>query len=152
LSYVHALLSAGKEWIAERVNLEDSDFRNIVGSGMVILDTMEELGMEKHYRSVEKLERDSTGLVVPKIVPAIAEDQEIARVTNLTLLKTAGKYRGIGTGEVLQLLKGIPQLVEQSQSGMPFTLTNAIPSMDSKEEHFENIRKSKLFDYPALIL
>ena len=152
LSYIHAVLSQGQEWVAGVAEEKALVNKSLIESLMVILDTMEELGMEKFYKSVEKLTTDSEGVVVPVIVPVSDEQLEIARVTNSVLVTTAESYLGILPEEILEMLGREGWLREQSKSGLPITLKAAIPSMDSKEEHFKNIRASKLFDYPNLII
>lgn len=152
LSYVHAILSNGKEWLAEKAEGEGFVDNSLVGEVMVLLDTMEELGMEKFYQSVENLSLSSEGSVVPLIVPVSDEELEIAKVTNAVIQETAAKYDGIQPEEVAGLLRTIAWLIEKSIEGFPFTLTSPIPSMDSKGEHFAKIKISNLFDCPKLII
>jgi hypothetical protein len=54
--------------------------------------------------------------------------------------------------ETKLMFENVPWLIEQSKKGFPFTLTSAIPSMDSKETHFAKIKQSGLFDYAKLII
>jgi len=143
LSFVHAVLSDGNEWIAE--NVENTNL-------MVLLDTMEELGMEKFYKSVEHLKLDSDGIVKPVLVPVSPQEFEIASITNQVIIHTAAKYSELNNCEVKNMLNNIGTLTAFSKNGFPLTLSDAIPSMDSKEEHFNNIKNSKLFDYPLLKL
>ena len=152
LSYVHAILSDGKEWIAEVAEAQGSVKTSQINKLMVLLDTMEELGMEKFYKSVEDLQVDEDGIVRPVIVPVSDEEHEIASVTNKIVAQTAIIYAKITSKEVKLMLDKVPNLVEYAQKGYPFTLTESIPPMDSKEEHFKAIRESKLFDYPDLLL
>jgi|GEM_PF-5618024 len=151
-SYVHAVLSGGNQWVAERAEGQGLVETSQINDLMVLLDTMEELGMEKAYKCVEHLELGRDGAVEPVLVPSSAEESEIARVTNGVIKETASQYANITASEVRALLNNVPFLVEHSQEGLPFTLAEPIPSMDSKEKHFDNIRKSKLFDYPNLSL
>lgn len=152
LSYVHAVLSGGKEWVAEKAEAQGLVQTSQIGNLMVLLDTMEELGMEKFYESVEHLQVNKEGAVSPVLVPVSTEETEIARVTNEIVSKTAPKYADITADEVKLLLDKVPWLVSNSQGGLPLTLTEPIPPMNSKEEHFDMIRKSELFDYPNLLL
>lgn len=152
LSFVHAVLSDGKQWVAQ--DAEDSGLvsRAQINGLMVLLDTMEELGMEKFYQSVEQLQVGPTGKIEPVFMPVSGEDLEVATVTNQVITDTAPLYVDLTPGEVKAMLANIPVLVKYSQQGFPFTLSAAIPSMDSKDAHFESIRTSKLFDYPLLEL
>ena len=152
ISYVHAVLSDGKEWIAEVAEAQGLVEVSEINGLMVLLDTIEELGMEKFYQGVERLQVNENGLVEPIIVPVSDEEREIASVTNKVIAETAFIYRNITPGEVKLMLGRVPCLVEYAQQGFPLTLTEPIPSMDSKEEHFSAVRKSKLFDYPDLLL
>ena len=152
LSYVHAILSGGEEWVAENAETQGLVKSLQVFELMVLLDTMEELGMEKFYESVEQLQVSKDGIVCPVIVPVSTEETEIAQVTNEVVSKTASQYANITSSEVKLLLDKVPWLVTNSQEGLPFTLVAPIPPMDSKEEHFTAIRNSKLFNYPNLML
>jgi hypothetical protein len=152
LSYVHAVLSDGKEWLAEKAETQELVNSVQINGLMVLLDTMEELGMEKFYQSVEHLQIDESGVVIPVIVPVSAEDVETANLTNEIIAQTALKYADLTPDEVKTMLDNIPNLVSISKCGIPLTLTEPIPPMDSKEEHYKHIRESGLFDYPELIL
>lgn len=152
LSYVHAVLSGGKEWLAENAEESEQVDVGLISEMMVILDTMEELGMQGFYQSVEELELDNNGTVVPAIVASSQEEQEIAKVTNRAIEFTAAEYQNVPDTQIAAMLQKIPWLVEKSQKGFPFTLSEPIPSMDSKEEHFTKIRDSELFDYLPLTL
>ncbi len=152
LSYVHAVLSNGEEWVAEAAELQSLVNTSQVNGLMVLLDTMEELGMEKFYKSVENLQIDEDGIVRPVLIPVSEEEYEIASVTNKILAETAVKYTLITPYDVKLMLDKVPWLVECSHKSFPFTLTEPIPSMDSKEVHFKAVKDSKLFDYPNLQL
>lgn len=153
ISYTHAVLSDGNEWIAEVAEKDGLDgFQGLIGYMMTVLDTMEELGMERHYKSVEELYVDSSGMVCPVIVATTSEEVEVAVVTNTVVKDTAAAYADITSAEIRNLLEKVPWLIEQSKKGFPFTLTEPIPPMDSKEAHYAQIRASELFDYPSLIL
>lgn len=152
LSFAHAILSHGTTW-----NAENASEMNLVTSQeehelMVLLDTMEELGMEKAYKSVEQLTYDENGLVVPVIETVSDEDYEVYRSTNTIIDSTACQYSDLAPEEIETMLLNIGWLVQISRQGFPFTLTSSIPSMDSKETHFAKIRNSNVFDYPNLII
>lgn len=152
LSYVHAVLSGGKCWLAEK-----SEELAWVDSGqveklMVLVDTLEEFGMQNGYRSVEKLRKSKSGAVVGEIAFNGDETRQLAYATNMAVYNTTKLYYGVGQGEIRGLLERVPWLVEKSKTGLPLTLEAAIPSMDSKEEHFARIRRAGVFDYPELVL
>ena len=100
LSYVHAVLSEGQGWIAENAEAQGLVEASQVLGLMVLLDTMEELGMEKFYESVEQLKVGKDGEVEPVIVPVSAEETEIARATNEVVDQTAFQYANITSNEV----------------------------------------------------
>ena len=152
ISFVHGILSNNQEWVAEEAEAKGLVDGSFIGGLMVLLDTMEELGMEKHYQSVEKLATDAEGKVIPVIVPGSPRETEIARVTCEVIKTSAKEYQTISPDEVKKILYDVPKLVRYSESGLPFTLTEAIPSMNSKEKFFESIRSSMIFDYPLLQL
>jgi hypothetical protein len=152
LSFVHAVLSNGKEWVAENAEALGMVNKSQIVGLMVLLDTMEELGMEKFYQSVENLMVDEEGLVKPVKMAVSEAEFEIATCTNQVITDTAPLYSNMPLDTVIKMLDDIPKLVKCSKDGFPFTLTEAIPSMDSKEEHFASVRNSKLFDYPKLII
>jgi hypothetical protein len=152
LSYIHAILSDGKEWIAEKAEGDGLVDKENISDLMVLLDTMEELGMENYFKSVEELQLDKNGTVVPNIIPSSDKEQEIAFVTNQVICQTAQLYKNISVDEIKLMLNKIKILENISKEGFPFTFTSTIPSMDSKEEHYNKIKKLNLFDYPKLIL
>ncbi len=150
LSFVHAILSNGQEWLAENAEAFGLVSKSQVAGLMVLLDTMEELGMEKFYQSVENLMIDKDGLVKPVKMTVSDEELEVAIATNQVIKDTASLYEKMPLETLVQMLGDVPKLVECSVAGYPFTLTKAIPSMDSREEHFKSVRSLKLFDYPKL--
>lgn len=152
LSFVHAVLSKGKEWVAENAEASGVVNKSQIVDLMILLDTMEELGMEKFYHSVEKLMVGEDGLVKPVKMAVSEAELEIATWTNQVIRDTAPLYSNMPLDMVTKMLDDVPKLVKCSKGGFPFTLTKAIPPMDSKEEHFDSIRNSKLFDYPKLII
>jgi hypothetical protein len=152
LSYVHAVLSQGQCWQAEEAEAKGLVNQSLIDQTMVILDTMEELGMQNIYKSVEHLKENKGGIIRPVIVPVTSEEAEIARVTNEAVLRTAKLYSSMTVKDIFKLLDNIPWLIQQSKQGLPLTLQGPIPSMDSKGEHYLKIRSSGLFDYPALKL
>lgn len=152
LSFVHAILSNGQEWVAEVAEEGGLVDLELARAFMVILDTMEELGMEKFYQSVEDLGVDDNGKVIPVIVPASEKELSIAQATNQVIKDSALKYTGLSPSYMLEMVKKVPWLTKQSTNGFPFTLTSPIPSMDSKKEHYNKVRNSGLFNYPKLII
>jgi hypothetical protein len=153
LSYVHALLSGGNEWVAEKAESAGLVDAIQIAQLMVLLDSMEEFGMQNIYQTITKLKLNGSGKVEPVINTVDEKTLEIARATNQAIAHTSGKYLGVETGELsLGLLGSIPTLVTLSQQGYPFTLTAPIPPMDNKEAHFANIRAAQVFSYPKLIL
>lgn len=152
LSYIHGLLSSAQEWQAEIAEAKGLVDPSQIASLMVLLDTIEELGMEKFFQSVNALAMDADGQVIPVINPSSAKEVEVAYATNEVIKLTASQYLDQKPEEVKQLLTKIPWLVAKSQQGFPFTLKTSIPSMDSQEEHFTKIRESGLFAYPKLVL
>ncbi len=152
LSYVHAVLSGGREWIAEKAEVGGLVESSQISPIMALVDTMEELGMQNLYQSVEHLQVGENGLVEPVIVPVSDEKYEIARVTNDVIKNTVPVYKDIAPEEVRLMLKKVPWLIEQACRGFPLILTEPIPSMDSKEKHFMRVRKARLFDCPKLLL
>ncbi len=147
VSFLHGVLSGGQEWIAEEADVD----QKVVRDFMVMLDSMEELGMEKAHQSVEELE-NVNGVIQPVIVPVSGRDLAIYHATNSAIIQTTPQYADMSTHQILQLLHNLPWLIEQSRQGMSFTLQSAIPPMDSMEEHFAKIRQSGLFHYPKLLL
>lgn len=152
LSYVHAVLSGGKEWLAEVTEAKGLVDPQQIAELMVLLDSLEELGMQNFCQMVEKLKLGEEGKVEPVISKVSSKQQAIACATNQAVRLTAKQYAGIGTRTVADLLEKVPQIVQLSKQGWPFTLKQPIPPMDSKEEHFKAVRASQLFDYPNLIL
>jgi hypothetical protein len=150
LSFVHAVLSNGKEWVAENAESFGLVSKSQITGLMVLLDTMEELGMEKFYQSVENLMIDKDGLVKSVKLAVSEEELEIAIATNQVIKDTAPLYEKIPLETLVQMLGDVPKLVKCSSDGYPFTLTEAIPPMNSKEEHFKLVRSSKLFGCPKL--
>lgn len=148
LSFVHAILSKGESWIAEEAEskgLVDSD---LIKKLMVFVDSLEEFGMQNFYHSVEKLQMLSTEKVVPVIMKQTQEVWSLAYASNMAVKNSASEYTDITAVELGDMLRKIPWLVEQSKLGLPLTLESEIPPMDSKEDHYQKIRESKVFDYP----
>lgn len=152
MSFVHAVLSGGASWVAEDAEKHSGFPAQTAEDVMVLLDTMEELGMEKFFQSVEELTIDESGIVVPVIRPVNDKDHEIAVATNHVIKATAGQYEHFGAEGAQQLLSHVGDLVALSQQGFPITLSQPIPSMDNKAEHYKKVRESGLFDYPELVL
>ena len=153
LSYVHGLLSGGKEWVAEQAEMESLVDSNLIANLMILLDSLEEFGMQNVHQSVGKLQLTPEGWVEPVILPVEDKFLEIARATNTAIKQTAVKYLAIDTESLSTLLlNSFGKIVALSKTGYPFTLTRPIPPMDNKEEHFSLIRQLKLLDYPRLIL
>lgn len=153
LSYVHALLSGGAEWVAEKTEWAGLVDADEVAQLMVLLDSLEEFGMQNIYQSVSQLRLNGSGRVEPVIEPVGARVLEIAKATNLAVGQTAAQYSALDSEELgLQLLSVVPQLIKLSQEGYPFMLTAPIPPMDNKEEHFARIRDTQVFSYPRLVL
>jgi len=152
LSYVHAVLSGGQEWLAEAAEAGGLVEPQQIGKLMVLLDSLEEMGMQNFCQSVSHLTIGTTGLVEPAIVGVNPKMAAIACASNRAMGITAAQYVGIEPQTIAELLEKTPQVVEFSNQGWPFTLKQPIPPMDSKEEHFQAVKASHLFDYPKLIL
>ena len=152
LSYVHGVLSGGESWVADEAEAKGLVDPALIKLLMIVVDSMEELGMQNWYQSVETLTQDKSGDVVPVIEPVSLKALEIAQVTNQVIEKTAEQYVDISPDEVQAMLERVDELVTLSREGMPFTLKEAIPSMDSKQAHFDHIISSGVFDYPQLVL
>jgi hypothetical protein len=153
LSYMHALLSGGTEWMAEKAEQSGVVDGKQIAQLMVLLDSLEELGMQNVYKSVNQLQLNSSNRVEPVIKPVSKMTLEIANATNLAVAQTAWQYLTLKDKELnLRLLNAVPQLVDLSQEGYPFMLSAPIPPMDSKEDHFMSIRKAQVFSYPELTL
>lgn len=152
ISWVHALLSNGQEWVAEKAEIAGLVNPYEIAGLMVLIDTLEELGMQNMYESVEHLEQNNAGRVVPIIKPVSSTSQEIARATNLAVAHTAKIYHDAPVGLAKELLGAVPQMVELAKAGYPTMLTAPIPPMSAPEAHFQDIRASGLFNYPMLVL
>lgn len=153
VSYIHGLLSGGKEWVAEQAEIDNLVDSNQIANLMVLLDSLEEFGMQNVHQSVGKLQLTPEGWVKPVILSVENRFSEIARATNDAIKKTASTYSAIDTEALnVLLLNSFEKIVALSKAGYPLTLTRPIPPMDNKEEHFEKIRRSHLLDYPRLIL
>jgi hypothetical protein len=151
-SWVHALLSDGEEWVAEQEETAGLVDPYTIAGLMVLIDTLEELGMQNMYESVERLQHNAKGRVVPVVAPVSAVAQEIARATNAAVAHTAKQYRDVPVSFTKDLLLTVPQMVALAQEGYPTMLTGPIPPMNAPEAHFKDIRTSGLFNYPKLSL
>ena len=114
-----------------------------------ILDNIDKLQSQpgpSYYGRVTK------GVAYALLEQLSAKDSEIAAITNDVVKQTTMLYQDLPLREIKKMLDRVPWLVDHSRQGMPFTLPDAIPPMDSKEEHFNRIRNSRLFDYPKLVI
>ncbi|MBL7078073.1 hypothetical protein ISS42_00220 [Candidatus Shapirobacteria bacterium] len=152
LSYVHGLLSGGKEWVAESAESQLLVDPAQIAGLMVLLDSLEEFGMQSVYQSVSRLYLGDDGKILPFVQPVDVETFEIARATNEAIASTALYYATIGPGFAIHLLEQVPHLVELAHQGYPFILQAPIPPMDNKEQHFASIRTAGVFSYPELVL
>ena len=153
LSFVHALLSGGEEWLAEKAESSGLVDPAQIAGLMVLLDSLEEFGMQNQYQSVAKLGLDETGEIYPVINQVDVKTFEIFKATNLAIKKTAFLYLNSDWEIFLSLIKIVPELVKLSKDkNLPLTLIKPIPPMDNKEAHFNKIRLSGLLDYPQLKL
>lgn len=151
-SYVHAVLSHGAGWIAEQAEAQSMTPKSDIDMLMALLDTMEELGMEKYYKSVKHLTVNANRKVIPVIEPTTPQELAVAKFTNQVIHDSAKIYMGMHPQQVEQMLKGVGDLITLSKQGFPLTLTAAIPPMDSKEAHYMSMRSSGVIDYPNLVL
>jgi hypothetical protein len=151
LSYIHAILSDGKEWVAEVAEAEGHVEPQFVAQLMILLDSIEEFGMQNAIQSVEQLRVDSKGRVQPVITTNDKETREIASATNLAIKKTAALYSKHDPVFVKHLLGHVPHMAAKSvELGIPLTLSSVIPP-DNKQvkiAHFKKLRESQLLHYP----
>jgi len=152
LSFTHALLSGGKEWVAEKAELSGLVESNQVANLMTLLDSTEEFGMQNMHATVERLTRTVNGKIVPDIKPAGAEAFLIAQATNAAILDTAAFYaNGDKALKVtLNIISHFDQVIELSQQGLPLSFTAPIPpgKIEGKKVHFDRIRTSGLLQHP----
>lgn len=152
LSWVHALLANGQEWIAEKAEAEGLVSGQEIASLMVLIDSFEEFGMQNMHQTVGELSLDNNGQVVPVIEPVNNEVLEIARATNLAVIETAALYADIQSEQVVALLNWMPKMKLMAQQGFPTMLTKPIPPMNNYDDHFQQIKDSGLFSHPELLL
>ena len=152
LSWVHALLSDGQEWVADEAELNGQVNSAEIAHLMVLIDSLEEFGMQNMHQSVTSLSINDQDLVVPIIELVDQGTLEIAMATNQAVTRTTEKYMDIEPEKVVGLLKAVPTLVELANQGFPVILASAIPPMDNYDDHFQQIKDSGIFTYPSLLI
>lgn len=148
LSFVHALLSDGKGWIAETIESEVGP--QLIADLMTLLDSIEEFGMEKLRGKVTGLTRKS-GKITPMYDHNPEHALHIAQTTNVAIVDTAAQYaNGVGAETARYLLLNFNQIVQLAKLGFPVCLTAAIPPgpASDKDKHFERIRTNNLLNFP----
>lgn len=153
LSYIHGLLSGGGEWLAEAAEKKHLVDLYQISQGMVLLDSLEEIGMQNMYASVNRLKKDTSGRIVPVIVPVDEEVSSIAKALNQVITHTVKQYHSDDVFEKsINILDNMSVIVSAAKEGIPLSLSAAIPPMTGKNELFDTIRKSNIFTYPRLEL
>jgi len=152
LSFTHALLSGGQEWIAENAEAAGLVNTQQIADLMTLLDSTEEFGMQHMHASVCKLFRDENGLIQPFIEDADPDNYAIAVASNLAVTDTAQSYSDDGSLKTAcTILSKFKDIIELSKQGYPLSLTNLIPpgKTDGKKELFEKIRQCTLLYQPT---
>lgn len=152
LSFVHALLTGGKEWVAEDAETMGLVNSQKIASLMTLLDSTEEFGMQHMHASVSSLRRDEFGLVRPDIQDSEPENLAIAIASNLAITDTAALYADgdLALQTATNIVERFDEIVELANQGYPLCLTNLIPpgKVDGKIALFQKIRNSQLLDQP----
>jgi len=139
LSFFHYLLSGS--WNAMQTNLNCVD---IINAAMILLDSLEEFGMQNYYASPSQL-ADNGQFVYPIFNFNSPEVIRMAKAANSAIVATAKLYTGETGNEVaLNILKNIDRLVVHALEGLPLCFVDAIPSMDDKEGHYIRFKKAIL--------
>jgi len=153
-SFVHALLSNNGEWNAQ--NCEASGFVNIeqIAALMVLLDSLEEYGMQNSHKSFPSLERAEKGIIQGVKFPVSPEESQIALATNMAIYRTAAKFDKSKSKQVtLNILNNIKDLTAVvKEKGWPLMLEKAIPPMSQPTAHFQEMMQANVFAYPNLKL
>ncbi len=152
LSWVHALLTNGREWVADKAEAGGLVNGQQIAELMVLIDSFEEFGMQNMHKTISRLAMDNKGQVVPVIESVDSKTLEIAQATNLAVMMTAADYVDITSEKVQLLLAKVPDMLAMANDGFPTMLTKAIPPMNNYDEHFDNIKESGVFSYPELII
>lgn len=158
MSYIHALLNNGAEWIADRT--EESDIPGYVSPQwiahlMLLLDSMEEFGMEKHYQSIPGLTNQTPdGSIQPIVIQESDENVEIARATNAAIAATAKHYDKTTAHDItMNIVTHIEEIASMSkQMHWPIVLTQPIPPMKDPAKTFDAINQAQCFTYPEITL
>lgn len=151
LSYIHAVLCDGEEWVAEEAERKGLVDPEQIAGLMILLDSIEEFGMQNEIESVEYLTVNGKGKVEPKTKFNNEAAREIAAATNRAVLETATFYEKHDAAFMRSLLSKVPEMEKMSrEKGFPLTLGSIIPPDDKKVKlaHFERIRRSGLLHYP----
>lgn len=153
LSFIHAILTGGQEWVAERAEAQGIVDANKIASLMTLLDSTEEFGMQHMHASVSSLKRNEQGLVQPDIKDSDPENLAIAIASNLAINDTAEIYSNndLALQTARSIIDQFDEIVSLANQGFPLCLTSLIPpgKVDSKIALFEKIRNSQLLNFPS---
>ncbi|MCL4208086.1 hypothetical protein KJZ63_00420 [Patescibacteria group bacterium] len=153
LSFVHAILSGGQEWVAERAESQGLVDPGKIANLMTLLDSTEEFGMQHMHASVSSLKRNEQGLVKPDIRESEPENLAIAIASNLAITDTAEMYSNneLALQTATSIIDQFDEIVALANQGFPLCLTSLIPpgKIDNKITLFEKIRSSKLLNLPS---
>lgn len=153
LSFVHAILTGGQEWVAERAESQGLVDSGKIASLMTLLDSTEEFGMQHMHASVSSLKRNEQGLVQPDIRESEPENFAVATASNLAITDTAEMYSDneLALQTAASIIDQFDDIVMLANQGFPLCLTGLIPpgKVDSKIVLFEKIRSSKLLNLPS---
>lgn len=149
-SFTHAILSNGHSWIAEKAEDQDLVSTKKIAHLMLLLDSMEEFGMEKFYKSIAALYKDPDGIVRPVLEKESAENVEIAKACQRAIKATAQLYTKEEAQKVtLRIFDNIETLALLSKEKQwPVTLTQPIPPMEKPEQLFADIVEADVFSQP----
>lgn len=149
-SFTHALLTNGQEWIAEKAEDKGLVDTKKIAHLMLLLDSMEEFGMEKFYKSIPKLFKDINGIVRPVLEKESAENVEIAKACQRAIKATATVYdKELAMQTALRIFENVESLALLSQENhWPITLTKPIPPMEKPEQLFADIVEADVFTQP----
>ncbi len=155
LSYVHGLLTNGQYWTAEEAEINFPEIIPQVNQLMVIIDTLEEIGMANMYESPQYLMKRK-GKIGPLKPHATKDNVKLATAANEAVISTAGQYGQMPLNELnilaLHILNNVDQLMKAAGQGIPVALAQPIPSMQNRDALFADLRANRYFELPSLLL
>ncbi|MDQ6985624.1 MAG: hypothetical protein Q9M91_02350 [Candidatus Dojkabacteria bacterium] len=142
LSFFRALFDSGN-WDAT-ANGENGFDPTLNSWWMIILDSIEEYGMSNLHKTVETLEINDQGEIVPVYEPVESKTLEVATATNWAVMIHAEKaMKNIINKSPINLAKkilaNVPMLVNAAKNGLPVIFEAPVESMSNRDQHFINL-------------